>query len=383
MSTTYYNQAVEPNDHSASRLKPVDALRGLLMILMALDHANWFVARQHSTGEYWGGPFPVYDDVLAFLTRLMTHLSAPGFFLLMGVGIALFAQSRREQGWSLLAIGWRLLVRGAILIAMQLLVVNVAWTLSPGGWGVSMYIGVLFALGATMIQGSLLVWLKPVYLLVLSGVLMVTIEWLAPDPSLWGSAFDAVNNTLLVPGGVRGLWVTYPVLPWLELVTFGMVLGHWLKVDRVKAYKRALWLGVTFLIAFSAIRFADGFGNLRPRPGNTWIDYLNVVKYPPSIAFTLLTTGVNLILLSWFGGVREGLQRLVQPLVVFGRQPLFFYVTHLFLYAALGHVLTPAGTSIPGMYPYWLLGLLVLYPLCLWYGSLQRRWPERSILRLL
>lgn len=383
MSTTHNHQASESNDDSALRLKPVDALRGLLMILMALDHANWFVARQHSTGEYWGGPFPVYDNVLAFLTRLMTHLSAPGFFLLMGVGMALHARSRREQGWSKWAIFKHFLVRGAILIAMQLLVVNLAWTLSPGGWGVSLYIGVLFALGSTMIQGSLLLWLKPAYLLVLSGVLMVTIEWLAPDPSQWGFTFDAVNNILLVPGGVRGLWVTYPVLPWLELVTFGMVLGHWLKTDQVKAYKRALWLGVTFLIAFFAVRFADGFGNLRPRPGNAWIDYLNVVKYPPSIAFTLLTTGVNLILLSSFSWMSEGLQRLIQPVVVFGRQPLFFYVTHLFVYAALGHVLTPAGTCILAMYPYWLLGLLILYPLCLWYGSVQRRWPERSIVRLL
>ena len=383
MATAHYNHAAESNRHSASRLTPVDAPRGLLMILMALDHVNWFVARQHSTGEYWGGPFPVYHDALTFVTRLATHFSAPGFFLLMGVGMALFAHSRRQQEWSDWSIVRHFLIRGSVLIALQLLAVNLAWTLSPGGWGVETYIGVLFALGSTMILSSLLLRLKPAYLLMLTGALVLGTEWLAPDPGQWGQAFAPLSRILLVPGGDGHLWVNYPVLPWLELVTFGMVLGHWLEADRRRAYQRALWLGAAFLIAFFAIRYLGGFGNLRPRAGNTWIDFLNPVKYPPSIAFTLLTTGVNLILLSWFGRMREGLQRLVQLLVVFGRQPLFFYVTHLFVYAMLGLSLTPTGTSIPGMYPYWLLGLLVLYPMCLWYERLQHGSAERSLLRLL
>ena len=383
MATAHYNHAAESNRHSASRLTPVDALRGLLMILMALDHVNWFVVRQHSTGEYWGGPFPVYHDALTFVTRLATHFSAPGFFLLMGVGMALFAHSRRQQEWSDWSIVRHFLIRGSVLIALQLLAVNLAWTLSPGGWGVETYIGVLFALGSTMILSSLLLRLKPAYLLMLTGALVLGTEWLAPDPGQWGQAFAPLSRILLVPGGDGHLWVNYPVLPWLELVTFGMVLGHWLEADRRRAYQRALWLGAAFLIAFFAMRYLGGFGNLRPRAGNTWIDFLNPVKYPPSIAFTLLTTGVNLILLSWFGRMREGLQRLVQLLVVFGRQPLFFYVTHLFVYAMLGLSLTPTGTSIPGMYPYWLLGLLVLYPMCLWYERLQHGSAERSLLRLL
>ena len=81
-----------------SRLLSLDGLRGLIMVLMALDHANHFIAQQHSPGEYWGGPFPAYRDVLPFLTRLVTHLCAPGFFFLMGVSMFLFANSRRKQG---------------------------------------------------------------------------------------------------------------------------------------------------------------------------------------------------------------------------------------------------------------------------------------------
>ena len=78
-----------------SRFFPIDALRGLLIILMALDHANFHIAQQHSSGEYWGGYFPVFETPLAFLTRFVTHFCAPGFFFLMGVGMILFQSSRR------------------------------------------------------------------------------------------------------------------------------------------------------------------------------------------------------------------------------------------------------------------------------------------------
>ncbi|NIO70356.1 MAG: DUF1624 domain-containing protein [Anaerolineae bacterium] len=383
MSEKRESQTPEKTSYKASRLLPLDALRGLIMVLMALDHANHFIAQQHSPGEYWGGRFPIYHDTLTFLTRFVTHLCAPGFFFLMGVGMALFANSRRRQGWSEWAIIGHFLIRGGLLIALQLLVVNRAWELSPGGWALELYIGVLFALGGTMILGSLLLWLKPKVLLALTAVLVLGTELLTPDPSLWNQVFQPLSRLLLVPGGDLELWVNYPVLPWLELVTFGMVFGHWLVDDPRKAFERALKFGIAFILAFLVLRTLDGFGNIRPRAGNTWIDFLNPVKYPPSITFNLLTMGVNLIIMGLFARASEGLKRFFQPLVVFGRTPLFFYLAHLFLYVGLGLWLTPGGTSIPKMYPYWLLGLLILYPLCLWYGQLKHRQPANSILHFL
>jgi uncharacterized membrane protein len=366
-----------------SRLASLDALRGLIIVLMALDHANHFVAQQHSSGEYWGGPFPVYHDGLAFLTRLVTHLSAPGFFFLMGIGMMLFTDWRRKAGWSERAIAGHFLIRGGLLIALQLLIVNRAWELSPGGWGPYVYIGVLFALGGTMILGSLLLRLKPEALLALTGVLLLGTELLAPDPSQWNQVFPPLARLLLVPGGNPELWVNYPVLPWLELVTLGMLFGHWLLADRRKAFKQGLWLGGAFLLTFLVVRTLGGFGNVRPRAGDTWIDFLNMVKYPPSISFTLLTMGANLVILGLFGQASEKMLRFLQPLVAFGRVPLFFYLAHLFLYAGLGLWLAPDGTSIPRMYPFWLLGLLIIYPLCLGYGRLKSWQPASSILRLL
>jgi hypothetical protein len=166
------------------------------------------------------------------------------------------------------------------------------------------------------------------------------------------------------------------------LAALGMAFGGWLAGDAQRAWRRALWLGAAMLLAFLALRGLDGFGNLRPRAGETWIDFLNTVKYPPSLVFTLMTMGPNLILLGLLARAGERLQRVLQPLVVLGQAPLFFYVSHLFPYAGLGLGLAPGGTSIPGMLPYWLLGLLLLLPLCWWYGRLKQRQPAHSILRL-
>ena len=93
--------------------------------------------------------------------------------------------------------------------------------------------------------------------------------------------------------------------------------------------------------------------------------------------------GVNLTILGLFGLASEKVQRFLQPLVTFGRTPLLFYVAHLFLYLGLGLLLTPGGSSTLIMYPFWLLGLLILHPLCLWYGRLKHRQPANSILRFL
>ncbi len=368
-----------------SRLRSIDALRGMVMVLMALDHANLLVAHKHSPGEYFGGAFPAYYDPVAFVTRLLTHPAAPGFFLLLGTGMVLFAHSRRQAGWSESHILRHLLIRGVLLVALQLLVVNRAWAASPG-WDTQVYIGVLFAQGLAMIVSTLFLRWKPKQLLLLAAVLLVGTEFLVPSPSAWRpmplqNLADLLRPVLIVPGGTPPrLWSNYPMLPWLELVVFGMAMGKWLLQDARQALDRAWKLGAAFLLAFVVVRYLDGFGNIRPRMGNSWIDYLNAVKYPPSIAFTLLTTGVNLLLLGLFGRLANRAATLLRPLAAFGRAPLFFYVAHLFLYLALGRLFAPNGTSIPAMYPYWLLGLLILLPLCFWYGQFKQRQPVTSVL---
>jgi uncharacterized membrane protein len=374
----------EETHRGTSRFFPLDVLRGLIMILMALDHASFFVAQQHSTAEIWDGAFPVYQDALTFLTRWVTHLAAPGFFLLMGAGMVLFARSRQKQGWSRWAIMRHFLIRGVILMVLQQAIVNRFWELSPTGWGLAIYSGVLYALGATMVLCSMLVWLRPAYLGALSAILFIGMELTHPGLGMWGRVSHApLNVAFLHPGGTNEFWAYYSILPWLELVVFGMLLGKWLAGDSRCAFARMWKLGVAFLLAFAVIRYFDGFGNIRPRMSDGWMDFFNPVKYPPSMTYTLMTTGINLTLLWLFSRATAGVERAFQPLIVFGRTLLFFYVLHLPLYAGMGYLLTPEGTSIPMMYPFWLLGLLILYPLCLWYGKVKGRQPPNSVLRFL
>jgi uncharacterized membrane protein len=367
----------------SGRLWSVDALRGLLIVLMALDHANYFVAQKHPAGEFWGGPFPVYDSPGPFLARLATHPAAPGFFFLMGCGMSLYAAGRRRRGWSEWAIARHFLVRGALLILLQFTLVNLAWSLTPWGWTTETYAGVLFGLGAAMIFAAALLRVGSRALLVLSATVIPLVALAGPDPGQWGRPYPEVVHLLLVPGGSAHLWVNYPVLPWLGLVIFGMAFGRWLLADQRRGAVRALWLGAALLVVFVVLRATDGFGNVRPRSGDTWIDFLNVVKYPPSITFLSLTMGLNLITVGIIGRAGEAGSRFLAPLAVFGRTPLLFYLLHLFLYAGLGRALAPRGSTIAAMLPLWLLGLGLLYPVCLLYGRVKEAASPRSVLRLL
>lgn len=363
------------------RLTPLDALRGFIMILMALDHANYFVAQRHPPGEQWGGPFPAYSDGLTFLTRWVTHLAPPGFMFLMGAGMMLLVHSRRQRGWG----EWRLIrhfwIRGGMLIALQFFIVNEAWRLGPYPFP-TVYIGVLVALGGGMILGSLFIRLPAWQLAGTAGLLVVGTEWLHPHMIAWGVGFDRPLGLLLgYSGGDADLWSNYPVLPWLGLVLFGMAFGKWMVKDPSKALDACLALGGLLLLGFVFLRSLDGLGNFRPRQGDTWIDFLNVVKYPPSLTFILLTLGLNLVVLWIFSRAGERRSWLLWPLLIFGRAPLFFYVVHLFLYGWVGRQLAPTGTTIPALYPYWLLGLLILLLPTLWYGEFKRKQPPNSVAR--
>lgn len=365
------------NPSLKKRLNPPDVVRGLIMIFMSLDHANHFIAQKHSTGEYWGGAFPGYPDALSFLTRWVTHLAAPGFFFLMGMGMWLFARSRREKGWENWQIAGHFILRGAVLIALQFYVINPAWELSPGGWILEHYVGVLFALGGSMIILSALPLSDGRVLLPLTILFLFANGYIPPDPSEWGAQFGAIQRLLTTPGGDLTLWVNYPIAPWMPLVTLGMLFGDWLHTDKDKAYQRALWIGLSFLLALVITRPLGNFWNIRPLPIHNWIGFLNLVKYPPSLTFIFMTMGINLLLLWGFAK----LVRTLTFLTVFGRTPLFFYIAHLYLYAGVGAYFTPAGTSIPKMLIAWILGLVILYPLCLGYARLKAMEPGRRSLQ--
>ncbi len=386
-------QAARPADLAdrpqSRRLLPLDALRGIIIVVMALDHANGLIAGGKLEPELWANLFPDYrGDTVAFLTRFVTHLAAPGFFFLMGAGMVLFAGTRRQQGWSKFQITRFFAARGLLLIILQLFVENPAWNLGQTPSGTT-YFGVLYALGGVMIAGLFLLaipgrWVAPVSL-----AIIVSIELLLPEQRAGFIEYPPVRSLLLLPGytsvGDGGFWVLYPILPWLGVLGLGMGYGRWLDTDREKALRGALWLGAAALLLFFPVRLLDGFGNIRPVSvsGPRWMAFLNMVKYPPSITFLSFTLGLNLILLGVCAWVTSPQVRAVlRGLAVFGRAPLFFYLAHLYLYAAIGLALAPHGLGIPRMVPFWLLGLVVLFPLCWLYAKFKHTRSAGSVWRL-
>jgi uncharacterized membrane protein len=296
--------------------------------------------------------------------------------------MSLFSDSRRLSGWTERRIIGHFLTRGALLILLQLTFINFFWRAGPFGFP-PIYIGVLIALGGCMILCSFLLRLRVPYLILLAMVFFIGTELLHPDPALWNLLeTDPFNLILLRSGGTAGFWSNYPILTWIEMVLFGMAFGQWLKFDRKYAYRRAAMLGLAFLTAFVILRMLDGFGNIRPRPGDGWMDLLSLVKYPPSMTFTLFTTGINLLLLWTFSRFSPSALKIIRPLAVLGAEPLFFYILHLPLYLLLGRWLTPGGSSLGIMYLIWLFGLACLYPLTLRYRRLKQRQSPDSLLRL-
>jgi uncharacterized membrane protein len=374
------------------RIAALDQLRGMIMVLMSLDHASFFIARTHSR-EFWGTPLPVYETLLPFILRGATHICAPGFFVLMGVGMAMLAASRVAAGWSPGRIRRFFLWRGLILIGIQVLVENPAWALAfirgvpgtfvsrggpiPGhGEGMAIYLGVLFALGAAMVFWSLAGGWRTSRVAAVSLAALLVTMLLTPGPEAAGVDYPVWVRMLQIPGRSGPVVVFYPVIPWLGLTGLGIVLGRCWRAGPAPQPRRTVTAAAILLTAFVVIRLGGGFGNFHT-PEKGWIGFMNVTKYPPSLAFITLTLGINALLLGAFGmGAGQRLSRLA----VFGRTPLFFYILHLYLFGIMGWTV-PGGVSQTWMLLFWLAGLAMLYPLCRWYDRFKCRRPMNSVWR--
>ena len=363
-----------------TRHLPLDTLRGFIILLMALDHANSFIAHSKLQPELWADLFPSYQGhpPLTFITRLVTHLAAPGFFFLMGAGMILLAQSRRRQGWRRMANHTPFSIARS---TAHLSSVHFGeFRLEPQGTAWHLFRCIVCPGRGYDYR---LVAAAPAF-----ATLGADCKWgtdhrhgtAAPGRpeqtsySLRGSAANVVVARFQRPGvgsvSVNALAGSGGV--------GGTVYGRSLQQNPAQAYRRAFWLGTAALLLFIPLRYLGGFGNIRPAAGQEWIAMLNVVKYPPSITFLLLTLGTNLLLLALFSRLPD---LILWPLAVFGQVPLFFYISHLFLYGFWGRWIDPAGVGIPRMIPVWLLGLLILWPLCWLYGRFKHGRPPDSLWR--
>jgi len=373
------------------RLLSLDALRGLIIVLMALDHASYFIGKLHPA-EFWGRPLPQYTDAFSFLTRFISHPCAPGFFFLMGTGMILFAASRRELGWPEKKIIRFFLIRGLLLIGIELFFINITWLLGmlssqvefqsmgPGGGGdVRLAFLVLSALGFSMILSSLLLRLGPMLLISLGTIATILTQWFIPGQENVDVLYSPVLRLTLIPGQTGFMSVMYSILPWFGICCLGMGFGKMLIKDRRKAFKYALYTGILLILLFAVVRGLAGFGNIHP-PDAGWIGFLNLTKYPPSLTFVLLMLGINLFFVAIFEKMGMVLRKWGKPLLIFGSSAFFFYVLHMVVFAALGFAF-PYGAKLLFVYIVWLCVLLSLYPLCERYGHFKRRTQPESLWR--
>jgi uncharacterized membrane protein len=390
--------APESEQPSASkRLAALDVVRGLIIALMALDHASMFIAEQHF-GEFWGVPLPDYGDGLSLLTRVVSHLCAPGFFLLMGAGMLLFSEARRARGWTDARIAKHFMQRGAILVVLEFVLVNPAWILGsleailrgdelamgavPGGGGIPyLTSGVLAALGASMLVSGPLMRLGARRLAVLALLLLLACSLLLPDASDATYQYPVLARVLLVAGQTGPVMVIYPLMPWLAICLLGASLGGALRADARRTLRALLPIGGVCLLLFLGVRVIGGFGTYHAMPSGDWMGLLSVTKYPPSLAYLLLTLGMNALLLFAAARFMADGSRVGAVLQVFGKTPLFFYITHLYVYALLGLAI-PGKTPLVAMYAVWLLGLALLYPACQRYAVFKSSKGDTSVWRL-
>ncbi len=317
------------------RLQSIDALRGLVIVFMLLDHVRetFFLHRQVSD------PMTIdATDPSLFFSRTLAHLCAPVFVLLTGLSAWLYG--KKYQGRS--DVSAFLFKRGLFLVVLEFTLVNFAWTfqLPPS----VIYLQVIWAIGISMIALSLLVWLpRPALLAVGASII-------AGHNLLDGVHFGA-ESALHVPWAIlhdRGwleaseamrLRTSYPVLPWIGVIALGYGLGPWFVRGSLadKRQQRLLVAGVAALLGFVVLRLVNGYGEapwrVYPDVTQTVMSFFNITKYPPSLLFLALTLGCGLLLLRAFE--RAGAARWVSMLAVFGAAPMFFYLLHLYVLKVL------------------------------------------------
>jgi uncharacterized membrane protein len=368
------------------RLASVDRVRGLVMVLMALDHVRWFF----SDADF--SPTDLaHTSVALFLTRWVTHFCAPAFVFLAGTGAFLSA----TRGTTRPELARYLVTRGLWLIFLEATVVHVAWSFQ---FDLDrQYLGVLWAIGGSMIAMAGLIFL-PLQVVGLAGVALIAGHNLADGLDL--DSFKDGAGHLSALGWLANVLhvsrppISYPLIPWLGVMMAGYAFGPVLLLPRADSLRVAAVGGAVLAVAFVLLRAANGYGDptpwaVQPEPVFSTLSFLNTKKYPPSLLYLLMTLGPTLLALAWPSGHTGPISRL---LVAFGRVPLFFYLLHLYLIHGLALLVAWAqglevaaflapfmdfpkdwGFGLPAVYGIWAAVVAMLYPLCRWYSRVKAR----------
>jgi uncharacterized membrane protein len=384
----------------AARLDSVDLLRGIIMVIMSLDHIREYLTWVPFAPENLARTWPAL-----FFTRWITHFCAPLFFFLAGTG-AWLAASRGRSGSQLSHFLW---TRGLWLVIVEFTIVDFAFTFAPG-----FIIGsVIVALGLCMIILAGVVRM-PLRFVAAFGVGMIFLHNLLDriQPQQFGKLawlWTLLHAPGLIPiAPQRGMYLAlYVLIPWMGVMAAGYAFGALYSMDTDRRRRWMIAIGTAAVVLFVVLRATNIYGNppQGPFPGTgpfkpqstaimTLVAFLNAAKYPPSLQFLLMTLGPGILALAAFERVRTATSAAARALVVFGRVPLFYFVLHILTAHVLAigfgliyhqpitrllsqrYVLTPPevgyGHGLPFIYAVWIAMNVALYFPCRWYAEYKR-----------
>jgi len=373
-----------PADRISQRVASIDWMRGVVMVLMVIDHAAMAFNRYHldeDSALYPNASTMALPAAEAF-TRWITHLCAPSFVFLAGTALALSVERRVVKGVNAWTIDKSILIRGAIIALLDPTLIS----LGSGRWTFQ----VLLAIGVSMIC------MVPLRRLPTWALLTLSLSWIALGEFATGWFWKPPGNAPLLPAftdatyGSRTMIIKYPVLPWLAVMILGWVFGrHLIRFAAGQSKisgKKVLWAcGVAGLVIFAVVRGLNGYGNMfLPRSSNSWEQWLHISKYPPSLTYYSLELGILCLCLAFLRtiepriGVREN-----GVLYVFGQTAMFFYLFHRLVFEVLATYCGLRGfDGLAATYGAAAAMLVVLYPLCRWYRRVKAAHPQ-SILKYL
>jgi uncharacterized membrane protein len=379
---------------STARITSIDLLRGIVMVIMALDHVRDYF---HASVMFFDPADLSQTSPELFFTRWITHFCAPVFVFLAGTSAFLSGQRKTKKQLSSF-----LLTRGIWLILIEFTLVNFAWSFNIKLPFIGL--GVIWALGISMIALAGLIYL-PLKFILAAGLIIVfghnLLDGIHFKNVFWSALHEPrvfrIDDSHLIR-------FTYPVLPWIGIMLLGYCFGR-LYTKEFTAELRKKWLliiGTTATALFVIIRAINIYGDpeswsTQNSSTFTFLSFLNTTKYPPSLLYTLMTLGPSMIFLAF---AEKPLNRFTQAITRVGRVPMFYYILHLYLIHLLAMLaaefsgfswsdmilqrrtwvdpqLKGYGFSLGITYLVWIGVVLLLYPLCKWYDKYKTAHKEK------
>jgi uncharacterized membrane protein len=389
---------------SAYRLSSLDALRGTVMIIMAIDHIRDFFDRYSMSSS----PTDLSQTSgIMFFTRWITHFCMPVFMFSAGAGAFLWwSRGNKTRG----QLSWFLATRAVWFLVLEVLVMNFAYSFKVSAHSLILLL-VLYIFGACMLLMAALIHLPLRWLAILSIAIIALHNLLDPySPSQFGK-FAWAWHLLHQPGVIklvnRPAFVVYPILPWIGVMAAGFGFAQLFTLDDTARRRITFRLGVALTAAFIVLRAVNVYGDpshwTRQKSALfTALSFLNCSKYPASLDYILMTIGPALLLLDWYDRIKFSSRN---PLIVFGRVPLFYFVLHFYaIHILLGvmsyirygsRVFTFIFNAMPAMggpgeiyppdfgyplwvtYAIWVCLVAALYPLCRWFAQYKATHDSR------